>query len=46
MIRSRLAPNESRMLSSSCRDAARANCRLATFAHAITSTNQTAAMIS
>ena len=42
----RLAPSDSRMPSSLCRDAARASCRLATFAQAITSTIPTAAIIS
>ncbi len=46
MIRRRLAPSDSRMHSSFWRDAARASCRLATLAQAITSTIPTAIMIS
>jgi len=44
--RSRLAPSERRMRSSFWRDAARANCRLATLAQAMTSTMPTATMTS
>ena len=44
--RTRLAPIDSRVLNSFCRAVARANCRLATFAQAITNTIPTATMIS